>query len=246
MNSLSMVALAWIHAAAAEVPERMPAPDAECLDAREVSSVRQLTPDRLLVATETSRHQVQFGGACPDAATDAAFLATHGWVCGGPREFVRTRTELCPIFAVRTLTTREYASLARSADAKLAEAQLLAPVEAVGKRSDKQTFRGSYDYCLRPSQVRGWSEDGSGIVVETGKRRSGGNSRYRIEFANSCPQVSYQSSLTLRSGVGLDLVCGHPGDVAVLSSATDADRAGRFETPADRYGCAIAAVYPVE
>lgn len=242
----TLIAGAWLSAAATEVPARMPAPTAECLDARQVSSVRQLAPDRLLVATSTTRHQVQFGSACPDAATDAAFLATEGWVCGGPREFVKTRSGLCPIFAVRTLSTREFASLARSADEKLADARLLAPVEAVGKRSEKQSFRGSYDYCLHPSQVRAWSEDGDGIVVETSKRRTGGNSRYRIEFANSCPQVSYQPSLTLRSGIGLDLVCGHPGDVAVLSPATDAERAGRFSTPADRYGCVIAAVYPVD
>ena len=173
-------------------------------------------------------------------------------MCGGEREFVQTGQQLCRIIAAEALSARDYAQQARRIDlnSQGIDGELMQPVEVRARLSSQRGFRGSPEYCVRPSLVRGWSADGEGIVVQTNKHRSGGHDSYRIEFAGGCPDAAYLSNLRLKSGVGLDLVCGNPGDVAVLeadsSASASVERISATPTMAGSRGCLIAAVYPAE
>lgn len=243
-----VVPLLWL--AALESPQRMPAPAPGCLDARAVTQMRQVADTTLILATDAQRYRLELAVACPDLDAGASLLATQGWVCGLPREFVQTNGRLCPVSRVDEISTRDYAQAARALDQS--QGSLLTAVETRGRRSAQRGFRGSPDYCFRPSLVRAWAADADGILVQTSKRRSGGFSAYRVEFGSSCPEIAYLPNLTLRSGVGLDLICGNVGDVAELSDAgsgrpTIASDEAQGLTPSiySRRGCGITAVYPV-
>jgi|CXWL01.1.fsa_nt_gi hypothetical protein len=247
-----------------DVSARPPAPHPACLDARTVTQMRQTTPTSLLVSAGTDRYQLTLAEACPAEAPGAALLAPAGWVCGNAREFVRTIDRLCAITAIETLSSRDYSRLARAADGS-SGASMMAAVETHGERAKARNgFRGSYDYCFRPSTVRSWSADGEGILVSTSKKRSGGFGSYRVEFDSTCPQVAYLGVLSWRSGVGLDLICGNPGDAAMLTSANTwkvwdpeaqieyTDVIGWSRGPhgeqrtVEAHGCMVAAVYPID
>ena len=235
---------------AADEP-RPPAPSPQCLDARTVSSVRQLGPQELLVAAANGRFQLSLAPGCEELSNGAQLLAEHGWVCGNAREYVRAGAHMCAVTSLRNLSVREFAQLAHDADTQQLEgATKLPAVQVVGKPDAPRRFTGSYDYCVRPSQIRAWSVDDDGVVVRTNPDQAGGNSAYRIEFESSCPQADYLSVLSLKSGVGLDLVCGNPGDVAMLSKdesePVQDERTQRASSMADRRGCPISAVYPIE
>lgn len=240
--------------AAPTAAERSPAPAPNCLDARIVTQMRQLNPTTLIVASGELRFQLEVENACPDmAAGTASLLAAEGWVCGLGREFVQTASQLCPIQKVTPIETRDYSQLARAAD-QANGGETMAAVEVHGKRSAKRGFWGSYDYCFRPSQMRAWAADDDGILVQTSKSRSGGYGAYRVELGGSCPQIAFQPNLTMRSGLGLDLICGNAGDEALLSDdgasrpiIRDAEFTGeqyRFRAALQR-ACPIVAVYPV-
>ena len=240
--------------AAPTAAERSPAPAPNCLDARIVTQMRQLNPTTLIVASGELRFQLEVENACPDmAAGTASLLAAEGWVCGLGREFVQTASQLCPIQKVTPIETRDYSQLARAAD-QANGGETMAAVEVHGKRSAKRGFWGSYDYCFRPSQMRSWAADDDGILVQTSKFRSGGYGAYRVELGRSCPQIAFQPNLTMRSGVGLDLICGNAGDEALLFDdgasrpiIRDAEFTGeqyRFRAALQR-ACPIVAVYPV-
>lgn len=231
--------------------DRAPAPAAHCLDARTTSQMRQVDARTLLVSSAGGYHRIVTESECPlPPDGGAALLARDGWVCGGEREFVQSGQELCPIVQVQPLGAREYAQQARRADlqGQGIDGAMQPAVEVRARLSSQRGFRGSPEYCVRPSLVRGWSADGDSILVQTSKRRSGGHGSYRIEFAGGCPDAAYQSNLRLKSGVGLDLVCGNPGDVAVLepesSVSASFDRISSTRTLATGRGCLIAAVYP--
>lgn len=243
-----LIPLLWL--VSGESPERMPAPDAGCLDARAVTQMRQLSDRTLIIATDVQRYRLELAAECPDLADGASLLATQGWVCGLPREFVQSNGRLCAVIRVDEINTRDYAQAARALDQS--QGRLLAAVEAKGRRTAQRGFRGSPDYCFRPSLVRAWAADADGILVQTNKRRSGGFGAYRVEFGSTCPEIAYLSNLTLRSGVGLDLICGNAGDAAELSGAGSgrpmiaSDEAqGLTGSIYSRRGCAISAVYPV-
>lgn len=255
--------LAALHGLTSPDAARTP-PAPHCLDARAVTQVRQIAPDALLIATSGGRYRLQTEGECSAASEQAALLAAEGWMCGGTREFVQTGTALCAVRAVEALDQRRYAALAKIADQAARDGvAVMAAVESRGKRAAFMGFRGSPDYCFRPSQVQAWSEDGDGIVVQTRKLRSGGHSRYRVELDSNCPESAYLSVLTLRSGFGMDLVCGNTGDVAVFSgdsvgagggfrqtadqdSLLVSERVGRSSIRAVSAGCPIAEVYPAD
>lgn len=245
--SLALLLLALAPLAA----DRAPAPSADCLDARTTSQVRQLDERTLLVSAVGSYHRIVTEAACP-VADNAALLAREGWVCGGEREYVQSGQQLCRITQVQPLSAREYARQARRIDlsGQGIDGEVMPGVEVRARLSSQRGFRGSPEYCVRPSLVRGWSADGEGILVQTSKRRSGGHGSYRIEFAGGCPDAAYLSNLRLKSGVGLDLVCGNPGDVAVLeadsSVSASIERISATPTLATARGCLIAAVYPAE
>jgi hypothetical protein len=228
------------------------APGPGCLDARVITQMRQLSATTLIVASDELRFRIDVAEECPAMDTGAALLATEGWVCGQPREFVQTQTQLCPIRSVEPITPKDYAQLVRAADQ--ASGQLLPTIETRGRRTATRGFRGSYDYCFRPSLMRAWAADDDGILIQTSKRRSGGYSAYRLELGGSCPQTAFLPVLSLHSGVGLDLICGNPGDSALLSDDRPEYRTAdnpesvieksRFTTALQR-ACPIVAVYPV-
>ena len=195
--------------------DRPPAPAAHCLDARAMSDMQILDARQFLVRAGESRYHLVTDGDCPLDRGDASMLAAHGWVCGEPREFVRSGSRLCPVQHLRSIDAREYARLAKTSELD-SNATLLQAVETRARRNTAKGFVGSHDYCFRPSQVRSWSAAPDAIIVHTSKRRSGGNGAYRIEFSGNCPEAAYNNELVLRSGVGLDLICGHPGDMAEL------------------------------
>ncbi len=236
------------------VAERSPAPSQNCLDARIVTQMRQLNPTTLIVASGELRFRIEVESACPDmAAGTASLLAAEGWVCGQGREFVQTAQQLCPIRSVAPIESRDYAQLARAAD-HANGGETMAAVEVRGTQAAKRGFWGSYDYCFRPSQMRSWAADDDGILVQTSKFRSGGYGAYRVELGGSCPQIAFQPNLTMRSGLGLDLICGNVGDEALLFDdggsrpiVGDVDFTGepyRFRAALQR-ACPIVAVYPV-
>ena len=234
--------------------ERSPAPAPNCLDARVVTQMRQLSPTTLIVASGELRFQIEVESACPNmAAGSASLLAAEGWVCGQGREFVQTAEQLCSIRSVAPIETRDYSQLARAADQANGGATMAA-VEVREKRSARRGFWGSYDYCFRPSEMRSWAADDDGILVQTSKFRSGGYGAYRVELGGSCPQIAFQPNLKMRSGVGLDLICGNAGDEALLfDDATSRPGVGDGDLNGEQYRfraalqrpCPIVAVYPV-
>jgi|CXWL01.1.fsa_nt_gi hypothetical protein len=246
--TISLVAVLLLLAA--DEP-RPPAPNPMCLDARTVDSVRQLNPQDLLVSAANGRFRLSLAPGCAELSNGAELLAEHGWVCGNAREYVQAGAQMCAVTGLQSLSMREFSQLARDNDKQqLAGATTLPAVESVGERAAPRRFTGSHDYCVRPSMVRAWSVDPDGVVVRTNAEQSGGNRAYRIEFAQSCPQADYLSTLSLKSGIGLDLVCGNPGDVAMLSKdeyqPTNDERMLHMSSIADRRGCMISAVYPIE
>jgi hypothetical protein len=224
-----------------------------------MTELHALDARQLLIRAGEGRYQLITAGDCP-LAGDAALLAAHGWVCGGSREFVRSADHLCTVHAVRPIDAREYARLARQRD-EHADATLMRPVESRARRGASKGFIGTHDYCFKPSQVRSWSATPDAIIVHTSKRRSGGNGAYRIEFSGSCPEAAFNNELVLRSGVGLDLICGNPGDMAELRRGLgqpfdtgfgNAAPGLTLETGSNSAaaigvrGCRIQEVYPIE
>ena len=262
---MSLIALTLTLALAGVQPDstRAPAPAPSCLDARAVTEVRTLDAIQLLIRAGGKRYRLATGEACPGTEYGAALLAEHGWVCGGAREFVRTPSHLCPIARVEPLAARDYARLQREADAALLarNATLLQPVESRARRDASKGFIGTYDYCFKPSQVRSWSATPDAIIVHTSKLRSGGNGRYRVEFSGNCPEAAFNNELVLRSGIGLDLICGNPGDIAELRRGLGQPMNTGFGSSASSLtletgansaagigvrGCRIEEVYPID
>jgi hypothetical protein len=246
-----LISLLLLTQATADPRPQAPAP--ECLDARAVTQMRQLSPNTLIVASDERRFRIDVSQDCPDMASGSALLAQHGWVCGQAREFVQTQAQLCPIARIEEITSRDYSQLVRAADHN-PDGQLLPTVESRSHRGATRGFRGSFDYCFRPSQMRAWAADDDGILIHTSKIRSGGHGAYRLELGGSCPQIAFLPVLSLYSGVGLDLICGNPGDAALLSddrsSSPTADglERGRSESRFAKVSerpCPIVAVYPV-
>lgn len=252
--------LALLLAASTGPADRAPAPAGHCLDARAISDVQPLDAGQLLVRAGDSRYHLVTASDCAIDASGAALLAADGWVCGAPREFVRTSQQLCPVLQVREIDTREYAQLAKT-HAGGADAALMQPVEARARRGAAKGFIGTHDYCFRPSQVRSWSATPDAIIVHTSKRRSGGNGAYRVEFSGSCPEATFNNQLVLHSGVGLDLICGNPGDTAELRRGAGQTLDTGFGAPGPSLtletgsntaaaigvrGCRIQEVYPID
>jgi len=209
--------------------------------------MRALSPSSLIISSAGKRYRLDLATDCPDLAQGGALLAKDGWICGMPREFVKTEARLCPVQAMQALDARSFARLMREVDLADLQAQRMAAVEVRGKRSALRGFRGSYEYCFKPSVMRAWSADNEGLVIETSKMRSGGNGRYRVELAASCGQANSAVSVTMQSSVGLDLICGNPGDVALFSDANAPDSiAGSMDlNRLNKQGCPVIAVYPL-
>jgi hypothetical protein len=216
-----------------------------------MQEVRQVDPRTLTVLTDDDRRfRVDMASDCLMETGNATLLAQEGWVCGQPREFVRTGEQLCPIVGLQTIDAREYAALAREGDRAG-----IATLDTVQVRAERRRgFAASYSYCFNPRYMRAWSEDSDGLLVEMSPRRAGGNRYYRVELAQSCPDLNSAPAVSFRSGVGIGLICGNPGDqVLAQTEREDLERAylqgngivPRFDPRrAGATRCTVTAVYP--
>lgn len=209
-----------------------------------MTEMRQASPDTLAVLDQDGgRFRIQLGGDCPQAGEPGAqLLAREGWVCGGAQEYVRTGEVLCPVTGVTRIDARAYATLARAASLVGADVATLETVEV--REARRRGFGGSYSYCFSPRHLRAWSEDPQGLLVELSPRHSGGNRFYRIELAGSCPELDSAPAIEFRSGMGIGLICGNPGDQIV--TVGDRGPGGGIGGPGSRFRCTISAVYPHE
>ncbi|GGK10688.1 hypothetical protein [Luteimonas terricola] len=269
--TLVTAALALLAPLSVAAESRTP-PAPHCLDAREVSEVFQSDARTLaMVQSDGQRFRVELGAACPDvtATSNTRMLAANGWMCGTGNEYVSVDSQLCPVAAVAPITSAEYAQHARASQTGADGSTTLATVVVKGER--RHGFAASHNYCFNPRHVRGWSEDPRGVVVEVNPRRSGGNRYYRVELVRSCPHLSGPVGISFRSGVGIGLICGNPGDdirtgtrgTASVGSAgsgpgqplflADGRSTEFLMTGSDRMqilgaksGCPIRAVYPMD
>ena len=246
-RTLALIALAFAGGDAAARPPK-PAPD--CMDARAIREVRQ--PDARTLAVlldDGTRYRVELADDCPFAAAAgrAAIVSRHGWVCGFNEEHVRDDARRCAVAGLARISTEQYARLALQAH----RAGGIPTLDAVAVKADRRRgFTASPSYCLDTRDMRGWREDGDGLVVQVSPRRNGGIREYRVELGSACPELSSSSTVMLRSGMGRSTVCGHPGDRVLL--APPQAPAGEFMSRphehgiAARHGCAIALVYPLD
>ncbi|MBA3929995.1 MAG: hypothetical protein C0521_10470 [Xanthomonas sp.] len=238
----------------------VPAP--VCLDARQVAELQQASP-RQLAALDRSgqRFRIDLGEDCPGSAgAKAQLLARGGRVCGHADEAVRIGAATCPIIGVAPVGARDYAMLARAA-ASLANETGPTTLDAVEVRGERRRgFGGSSSYCFDTRYLRSWSEDGKGMLVEVAPKRSGGHRYYRVELPQSCPDLNAAPAISFRSGVGISLICGNPGDRVVAEGQgesvafgvvnpvfpiSDDVRQSRFRAGM-RFQCTVSAVYPHE
>jgi len=241
----------------APAPRLPPAPG--CLDARQMDEVRQVSPTLLAVqGRDGQRFRIDLADGCPGASqAQAVLLAREGWVCGTGREYVRIGDATCAVAAIATVDAREYAALARASQVADDGVTTLDTVQVRAPR--RHGFAGSSSFCFNPRYLRAWSEDKQGMLVELSPRRSGGHRYYRVELAQSCPDLDSAPAITFRSGVGIGLICGNPGDRVVAqdsggNSVFDSGNADalipgderRWSRRGIRIQCTVSAVYPHE
>lgn len=227
-----------------------PAP--QCLDARQVSEVFQSDARTLaLVQSDGRRFRVDLGADCPEISANSStrMLAAEGWMCGTGNEYVAVDSQLCPISGVEPITPAEYAGHARASQTGADGSTTLATVVVKGEK--RRGFAASHNYCFSPRHVRGWSEDPRGVVVEVNPRRSGGHRYYRVELVRSCPHLSGPVDISFRSGMGIGVICGNPGDdirTSMGGRPSDFVMTGsdRLQVLGAKSGCPIRAVYPME
>ena len=234
-------------------PRTPPAP--QCMDSREVREVFQ-SDDRTLAMLQTDgrRFRVELEADCANAtlASNARLLAANGWMCGTGNEFVALDDRTCRVNRVEPITSAEYAGHARASQTSADGATTLATVVVKGER--RRGFAASHSYCFNPRYMRGWSEDAEGLLVEVNPRRSGGNRYYRVELVQSCPQLAGPVEISMRSGVGIGLVCGNAGDSILVTTDGITGRhpgftmtgSERLRILGARLGCPIRAVYPAD
>ena len=250
----ALLAIAWCCAVGAQAREPAPAPG--CLDARSVEKVRASPSGMLLVAAQARRFALSVDAACAAQMPEPdGLVAEDGWICGGPREYVRAGAAYCTIRGIEEIDQREYSRRAMQIDRerRRAPAVALAPVEVnATRRKSRLQLRGDPDYCINPAAVRGWQFDGNDVVVQTSPRRAAGRRAYRLELITACPELTWLSVLTFRSGVGIGLICGNPGDRVIGShpaSLAGSTTPGEIEGVKARSftaagGCEVTAVYP--
>lgn len=212
-------------------------PATNCLDARQLSEMRQPDSRTLAVAATTGGYfRIDLRDDCPGLETqhNVMLMADEGWACGAPHESVRHEGGECAVAAVTAIDARSYAALARSADRND-----IATLDTVQVKAQVQLgFRGSHSYCFNPREMRGWSEDPKGLTVQTAPRLNGGNSSYRVELSHTCTLLSRATQVRFVSGLGIGIICGHPGDRLAFGNES-----GRRNFRAE---CSIGAVYPTQ
>jgi hypothetical protein len=245
--------------AAAQAPAASAGP--ACLDARQVAELHQASPRQLAALDRSGRRfRIDLGEDCPGSqGVHAQLLVRGGRVCGSTGEAVRIGGATCPITGVTPVEARDYAALARAASA-MADETATTTLDAIEVRGERRRgFGGSSSYCFDTRYLRSWSEDSQGVLVEVSPRRSGGHRYYRVELPQACPDLDSAPAISFRSGVGISLICGNPGDRVVAEGAgdrvsfdasspfpvSDDVRASRFRAGM-RFQCTVSAVYPHE
>lgn len=223
-------------------------PAAHCVDGRSVAEAAQADDRTLAIRGEDGRrHVLALGAACPGIleGEGVQVLGWQGWVCGAEGEVVRSGARECPIAGTAVIDTRVYADLMKRAHAGM---NTLDAVVVQGVR--QRGFRGTPDYCVANSWMRGWHETPQGIVVEVSPRRSGGHRFYRIETRGSCSMQTGAASMSLVSAMGLGMVCGNAGDHVVFTRDNSSGMPGLdpFHGAVSPFGarCEISQVYPLE
>lgn len=246
-----LVLLALLPALAqAQAPPPRIAPAAGCLDARTVSDMWQPDPTTVAIATTGGRlFRLTLAQACPglEADPDAQLLAPDGWVCGQARALVRSGQRLCPVSALTPVDAQDEATMARAAGQD--GVQTLAPVpvqpQAAG-HGQRRGFGGASRDCFDPRGLRSWSEDPQGMTVEVSPRRNNGRHRYRVELTGSCPVLSSSPTLTFRSGMGIGVICGNPGDAVTATLDRDPLDLRAPTRVASGASCGVGAVWPLD
>lgn len=223
-------------------------PAAHCIDGRTITESYQ-ADDRTLAIRggDGRRHVLALGASCPGIleGEGVQVIGWSGWVCGLDGEVVRSGTRECPVAGTAVIDTRTYADLLKRAHADM---QTLDTVVVTSAR--QRGFRGTPDYCVANSWMRGWHETPEGIVVEVSPRRSGGHRFYRIETRGSCSMQSGAASMSLVSAMGLGMVCGNAGDHVVFTRDNTGGMPGldTFHGAVSPFGarCEVSQVYPLE
>ena len=247
MKRIALGTLGFLAMLSAAAEPRTP-PQAHCIDARQIGGAEGITSNTLaLRLKDGQRFKVQLAQDCPDPGSQLSVRGTRdGWLCAAPGEHLVIGDAQCPISAITPLDTRSYADLLRQRDR-----QQLATLETVQVETasppPSRGFRGTADYCVAVDNVRSWSETPQGITVEVSPNRAAGNRFYRIEVASGCPALANSQTMTLVSGMGVGMVCGHPGDRLSLGRPErELIRPGDRANFSGRYDCQISRVYPVQ
>ena len=222
-------------------------PQPNCLDARQIDGAEGIDASTIAIRLKDGqRFQVQLAQECQSPANRLSVRgARGGWLCGSPGETLLIAGNHCPVSAVAPLDSRDYADLLRQRDQQ--KVATLAPLQVEAPRSRSRGFRGSADYCVGIQNVRNWSETPQGVTVEVSPKRAAGNRYYRIELANGCPSLTNAQNMTLVSGLGIGMVCGHPGDRMQLNRPErELIRPGDRANSSDRFDCQISQVYPIQ
>ncbi|WMJ68989.1 DUF6491 family protein [Stenotrophomonas sp. 24(2023)] len=233
-----------VAAASSAAQERLP-PAPHCMDTAGVTEVEQASPRSIAVrAASGQAYRIDFSEDCPGTRTAGrlALEAPGGFACGRPSERVTVDGHACTVSAVTPVDNRDFASVARNSD-RLRVATL--PAMTISQRRDvRRSFGGSPSFCFATRNVRAWSSDAGGILVETNPARNGGYRYYRVELGSACNALDRAPEVRFHSGLQNGLICGNPGDRMVSTPLDAGDERGRTIVPATPDRCQILAVYP--
>ncbi len=256
MNGLVIALLVSLCSIAPAFAKDRQPPQAHCMDATRVTDATQVDDQTLaLLLSDGTRFRLSFQQACDtfDRKQGLRLLGRNGWICGDEGEALRTDAGLCPVADVQPMDARGFAELLRERDQRR-DIETLQGVTVTQPRA--KGFIGTTDYCVSSQALRSWRDESEhSVVVEVNPRHSGGHRYYRLEMAQSCGNLTNAETLQLVSGVGLGMVCGHPGDRVMLSRPQPAWSGTEEKKPlirpvmqselASSLGCRIARVYPI-
>lgn len=247
MKRIALGTLGLLAMLSAVAEPRTP-PQAHCIDARQIGGAEGVSSNTVaLRLKDGQRFKVQLAQDCPAPESQLSVRGTRdGWLCAEPGESLVIGDAQCPINTITPLDTRGYADLLRQRDRQQVTTLETLQVETTIPPPSRG-FRGTADYCVSVDNVRRWSETPQGITVEVSPDRAAGNRFYRIEIASGCPSLANAQTMTLVSGMGIGMVCGHPGDrMALGRPERELVRPGDRANFSGRYDCQISRVYPVQ
>lgn len=224
-------------------------PAAGCIDLRDLDGGwRSADREILIRASDATGARLALDPACPifPEGIDLVTLGPGGWACPDKSAWVRGGAITCPVVRMQPLTGDALTDALLDREAELRSSVTLERVVVQGHRW--RDIRGETDRCVDARFLRGWREDGDGLVVEVSPKRHSGHRFYRVETVNRCSDLASAHSIRLRSRSGGAAVCGHPGDkVMLLGNASSSGLAamGAPATHAFERGCEISRVVPL-